>query len=356
MRPNRATSRTSTAIIATLLLSSTRNCTSFTTTTFRHLNHKHHQSSSSSSNAVCLFSSSSSSSTSTPTRKLLLLRHGESQTNKSNVFTGWNDVPLSQKGILDSLQLGTTIYNNGLRFNTAYISLLGRAETTLALLLSGYNAAKPKEIKPQERVSNNGVIPRELAINIKRNWQLNERHYGDLQGYSKTCLNNLKSSTFHLPPDFGNTPPYEVNEMVIMEWRRGFNLRPPVMRNTHPHYNDITNDERYKGLENVPRSESLKDTQKRVVGFYRDVIVNALWHSSTIPLSNDSNNNTNCLLIVSHANALRSLIMHFDGISEEDIKAVNIPTAKGFVYEIGEDGEVVSSIKKGEFRGKFLLQ
>ena len=133
------------------------------------------------------------------------------------------------------------------------------------------------------------------------------------------------------------------------------------MRETHPHYYEILGDDRYKDICGggggvLPLAESLEDTQVRVVRYYDDVIFRDLWACGNSKEEEEEAEGTKVLLVCSHANALRSLIMKLDDISPEDIKSVNVPTGKGILYEIGEDGGVVcqDEIKKGKFRGKFI--
>ncbi len=218
--------------------------------------------------------------------KLLCVRHGESEWNKSNRFTGWTDVGLSQRGEKEAQQAGKLVQEAGLQFSVAFTSYLKRAVHTLEIMLR--------------------TIGLEKQVEIRRAWQLNERHYGDLQGYNKA----EKAA--------------EVGEEQVKIWRRSYDIPPPPLKpddSRHPGHDDLYGDVEPHLL---PATESLKDTVARVIPYWKVQIVPALRAQGT-------------LAIVAHGNSLRALVKYLDVISDEEIVGLNIPTGIPFVYELSEE-------------------
>ena len=216
--------------------------------------------------------------------KLVLLRHGESQWNLENRFTGWTDVDLSEKGIQEATSSGEILKESGFEFDLAYSSLLLRAHRTMDICL--------KEM---------GISD----IPLKYNWRLNERHYGTLQG-----LNKVKTVQ-------------KYGDEQVLTWRRSYNTPPPPLRindERHPRF-----DNSYDNLnENqLPASESLKDTVGRFLPY---------WHETIAPSIQSGKK----VLIVAHGNSLRALVKYLDDISEEEIIGLNIPTGIPLVYELDD--------------------
>ncbi|XP_026193719.1 uncharacterized protein LOC34619589 [Cyclospora cayetanensis] len=218
-------------------------------------------------------------------RFLVLVRHGESSWNKENRFTGWTDVPLSEHGQEEAREAGKLIKEKGLQFDIAYTSVLKRAvETCWTVLLNADQCYLP----------------------IKNTWRLNERHYGALQG-----LNKSETAAKH-------------GEEQVKIWRRSYAVPPPPLE---PH--DKRNakfEEKYRHLpqEVLPATECLKDTVERVLPFYFDEIAPALLAEQRV-------------LVVAHGNSLRGLVKHLDGMSEEEVLELNIPTAVPLVYELDDN-------------------
>ncbi|MCH9840942.1 MAG: phosphoglyceromutase [Actinomycetia bacterium] len=220
------------------------------------------------------------------TYTLILLRHGESEWNAKNLFTGWVDVDLNDKGRGEAQKGGELIAESGLLPDVVITSLLKRAIKTSQIALNSC-----------ER----------LWIPVIRNWRLNERHYGALQGKDKA----------QTLAEFG--------EDQFMLWRRSFDIPPPPI---DPHSEFAQNhDPRYANLppETVPNTECLADVVKRLIPFWEDVIVaEHLRRNETV-------------LVVAHGNSLRALVKHLDGISDEAIASLNIPTGIPLVYKLDEN-------------------
>ncbi|MHA1170123.1 MAG: 2,3-diphosphoglycerate-dependent phosphoglycerate mutase [Candidatus Hodarchaeales archaeon] len=218
-------------------------------------------------------------------KKLVLLRHGESTWNKANKFTGWTDVGLSDKGIAEARESALLLKEQNYEFDMAFTSTLKRAIKTLWITLE---------------------IMDLMWIPVYRSWRLNERHYGALQGLSKT-----KTVEKH-------------GEKQVLIWRRSYDTRPPSLTKSDPRYPG--NDRMYSNLEEseIPLAECLKDTINRVLPY---------WHEKIVPEINAGRN----VLIVAHGNSLRALVKHLDGVSEEDIVGLNIPTGIPLVYELNDD-------------------
>ena len=216
--------------------------------------------------------------------KLVLVRHGESEWNNKKIFTGWTDIDLTSKGTKEAKEAGRTLKKNNIKFETIYTSYLKRAIRTMWIILDEMDLMwKP----------------------VQRSWRLNERHYGALQGLSKPAV-----SKKHGYKQF-------------MKWRRGFDTRPPALKKT---------DERYPGKDpmystlkksELPTTESLKDTIKRVMPY---------WKTITTQLKKKQN-----VMIVAHGNSLRALVKHMDKISDNEINYLNIPTGIPLIYELDKN-------------------
>lgn len=230
--------------------------------------------------------------------KLVLLRHGESLWNKKNIFTGWVDVDLSQRGIRQAKQAGRLLKNRGYKFDLAYTSLLKRAIRTLWLALDEMDLM---------------WVP---IINV---WQLNERHYGNLQGLNKlTIARKFGDKQLHLwRRSFGLRPPRQSHW-----WWRKYHIKPPEL--TQDSLYNLAHDQRYRlfGLKNIPRSESLADTYKRTIPFWRKHIEPQILQKKKI-------------IISASGNSLRSIVKYLDNISDEEIPNLEIPYAQPLVYEFG---------------------
>ena len=215
---------------------------------------------------------------------LTLLRHGQSIWNAKNKFTGWEDVGLSQQGIKEARNASQKIINENIPFDIAYTSVLFRAIKTLWIVLEEAN-------KPW--------------VPVIRAWELNERHYGQLQGLNKSdCAKKY-------------------GDDQIQIWRRSFEIPPPALDIDDPRWQG--KDERYQHLpKGPPLSESLHDTYKRTVPYYL---------SNIKPLLKEGKN----ILIVAHGNSLRALIKDLDDLGEQEIKSLNIPTGIPLVYKFNTD-------------------
>lgn len=216
--------------------------------------------------------------------KLVLLRHGESQWNLENRFTGWTDVDLTDKGIKEAESSGKLLNSENFKFDLVYTSVLTRAIRTIEICL---NAMEIHDIP------------------IKYNWRLNERHYGALQGLNKA-----------------ETAEKYGNEQVLI-WRRSYDTPPPPLEledERHPRF-----DERYQHLsaEELPVSECLKDTVNRFLPFWHEIIAPSIQRGKRI-------------LIVAHGNSLRALVKYLDDVSDEYIVGFNIPTGVPLVYELDD--------------------
>ena len=214
--------------------------------------------------------------------KLVLLRHGESTWNKENRFTGWTDVDLSERGREEAKRAGEVLKSEGYVFDLAYTSVLKRAIRTLWMALDGLDL---------------------MWIPVTKAWQLNERHYGALQG-----LNKAETAA-----KFGD-------EQVLI-WRRSYDVPPPLLTEDDERFPG--KDPRYAGLskDELPLTESLKETVARVVPY---------WHAHIAPDIRSGKR----VIIAAHGNSLRALVKYLDDMSDEAIIATNIPTAVPLVYEL----------------------
>lgn len=217
--------------------------------------------------------------------KLVLVRHGQSIWNLENKFTGWTDVGLSSNGVNEAIEAGKVLKEKGFTFDLAYTSVLKRAEDTLTYILKEMN---------------------EEDIEIRRSWKLNERHYGALQGLNKD-----------------ETRKKYGDEQVLL-WRRSATVRPPKLELTDSRYPG--NDPKYSNLtkEELPRTENLVDTIKRVVEYFKEEIEPELKNNKKI-------------IIVAHGNSLRGLIKYLDNISDEDIISLELETGNPICYELEDD-------------------
>ena len=217
--------------------------------------------------------------------KLVLVRHGQSLWNKENKFTGWTDIGLSEQGIQEAKEAGKVLKEEGYNFDIAYTSELIRAQDTLKNILEEMG---------------------QTNIPVNRSWRLNERHYGALQGINK---------------DEART---EFGEEQVEIWRRSADVRPPMLSKDDPRYPG--NDPKYADLteEQLPLTENLLDTVKRVVEY---------WNSDI----KEQVENNKSVIIVAHGNSLRGLMKYLDNISDEDILKVEIATGNPVVYELDDN-------------------
>lgn len=227
------------------------------------------------------------------TYKLILLRHGNSDWNQKNLFTGWVDVRLSEQGVGEAKRAGELLAASGLKPTILYTSLLTRAIQTANLALEEADR---------------------LWIPVKRSWRLNERHYGSLQGLDK-------AETLA-----------QYGEEKFMTWRRSFDVPPPVL-DDDAEYSQV-HDERYAGIDGeIPRTESLKIVIDRMLPYWESDIIPSLEAGETV-------------LVTAHGNSLRALVKHLDGISDDAIAELNIPTGIPLVYELDEN---FTPVRPGEY-------
>ena len=222
--------------------------------------------------------------------KLVLLRHGESQWNLENRFTGWHDVNLTEQGEREGREPGRLLKAEGFEFDMAYCSVLTRAIRTLWLALTEMD---------------------QVWIPVQREWRLNERHYGSLQGLNKA-----------------ETAKKYGDEQVLV-WRRSYDVPPPPMNKDDEGY--AGKDRRYAHLneDDLPLSECLKDTVDRFL---------PLWENTIAPQIKAGKQ----IMIAAHGNSLRALIKYLDGVTDEDILGMNVPTGMPLVYELDENLKPIS--------------
>jgi 2,3-bisphosphoglycerate-dependent phosphoglycerate mutase len=229
-------------------------------------------------------------------KKLVLLRHGESTWNKENRFTGWTDVGLSEKGIQEAVEAGRVLMSEKFFFDVAYTSVLRRAIKTLWLVLEEMDL---------------------VWIPVDKNWRMNERHYGALQGLNKLeMVERYGAEQVHL-------------------WRRSYDVRPPALSTEDersprrdPRYASLSDDE-------IPLTECLKDTVARVLPYWDRTIAPAVKAGKRAVIS-------------SHGNSLRALVKHLDKIPENEIVGLNIPTGIPLVYELNDDLTPIRSYYLGD--------
>ncbi|PKO19905.1 2,3-diphosphoglycerate-dependent phosphoglycerate mutase [candidate division BRC1 bacterium HGW-BRC1-1] len=217
--------------------------------------------------------------------KLVLLRHGQSTWNLENRFTGWKDVDLSDQGRKEAKEAGRVLLEGGFEFDVIYTSVLKRAIRTMQIVMDELD---------------------QMWVPVIRNWRLNERHYGDLQGLDK-----------------GETAKKFGDDQVKI-WRRSYSTPPPPLTPEDERYPGL--DRRYAGLakEDLPLTESLKETVARFIPYWEETISPDVKAGKSV-------------IIVAHGNSLRALVKHLDGMSEKEILELNIPTGVPLVYELDED-------------------
>ena len=222
------------------------------------------------------------------TGKLILVRHGQSEWNASNQFTGWYDVPLTDKGRAEAVRAGEMMVEAGLEPTILYTSLLRRAINTAHIALD---------------------VADRLWIPVVRDWRLNERHYGALQGLNKAETKE------------------KYGEEQFMTWRRSYDTPPPELADDSPY--SQANDPRYANVENAPKTECLQDVEKRLIPYVEAEIMTRLKNGETV-------------MLAAHGNTLRAMLMYLDGITPEDIAEVNVPTGIPLIYAFDADGKVLN--------------
>ena len=223
-------------------------------------------------------------------QQLVLIRHGQSLWNKANRFTGWVDVDLTEQGLEEARAAGRLLAEQGYDFDVVHTSLLKRAIRTMWIALETLDR---------------------MWLPVHRSWRLNERHYGALQG-----LNKAETVEQH-------------GEEQVMIWRRSYATPPPQMDPSDPDWPG--NDRRYADVprDELPCSEALSNTVARVMPYWNDVIQPQVAAGQRV-------------LVIAHGNSLRALIKHFDGISDEEIVGLNLPTGVPIVYDIDSEGQPVN--------------
>ena len=228
-------------------------------------------------------------------KKLVLLRHGESEWNKENRFTGWTDVDLSERGVKEAAEAGKVLKENGFDFRLAYTSYLKRAIKTLNLVLEEMDL---------------------MWIQVEKSWRLNEKHYGNLQG-----LNKAETAE-------------KYGDAQVLVWRRSYDIPPAELAVDDPRNPRL--DPKYAAIGNeAPVTESLKDTVDRMVPYWESEIRESLRTHDQI-------------LVAAHGNSLRAVIKHVKGISDADIVNLNLPTGIPYVFEFDEDLNFVKDYFLGD--------
>ncbi|MCC7007255.1 MAG: 2,3-diphosphoglycerate-dependent phosphoglycerate mutase [Acidobacteria bacterium] len=227
---------------------------------------------------------------------LVLLRHGESTWNKDNRFTGWTDVDLSERGLVEAREAGVLLRDSGYSFDVAFTSVLKRAIRTCWIVLDELDL---------------------LWLPVERHWRLNERHYGALQG-----LNKAETAAKH-------------GEEQVKIWRRSYDIPPPALDVDDPRHPRF--DRRYAGLSSgeLPATESLEDTVARVVPYWTGTLAPEIQRGRRV-------------LIAAHGNSLRALVKYLDGMSDEEIVELNIPTGIPLVYELDASLEPIEHYYLGD--------
>ncbi|MDO5519710.1 MAG: 2,3-diphosphoglycerate-dependent phosphoglycerate mutase [bacterium] len=228
--------------------------------------------------------------------KLVLLRHGESVWNKENLFTGWTDVDLSDKGREEAKEAGRALKENGYDFDICYTSYLKRAIHTLNLALDEMDRA---------------------WLPVIKSWKLNERHYGALQGLNKS----------ETAKKYG--------EEQVKIWRRSFDVNPPLLTEEDDRNPRVQEQYRKEVKDLLPLGESLKDTIARVIPYYESVIKKDMLAGKRV-------------VIAAHGNSIRALVKYFENLSEDEIVSVNIPTGVPLVYEFDDQGNFISKQYLGD--------
>lgn len=218
--------------------------------------------------------------------QLVLVRHGQSQWNLENRFTGWWDVDLSDQGVAEARRAGTLLKERGFDFDRCFTSVLTRAIRTLHLMLHEMDR---------------------LWLPVAKDWHLNERHYGGLTGLNKQEMID------------------KVGAEQVKIWRRSYDIPPPPLADDSEY--DVSRDRRYAGVQ-VPDTESLKDTIARALPYYELEIVPSLQRNGRV-------------LVAAHGNSIRGIIKHLSEIGDDEIVGVEIPTGQPLVYELDDDLKVV---------------
>ncbi len=228
--------------------------------------------------------------------KLVLIRHGESQWNKENRFTGWTDVDLSERGIREAKEAGKTLKEAGFDFKVAYTSYLTRAIRTLDLVLDEMDL---------------------MWIPVYKSWRLNEKHYGTLQGLNKA----------EMAEQYG--------EEQVHIWRRSYDIPPPPLSEDDPRHPRF--DPRYRDLKpsEIPATEALKDTVERIVPYWLGEISESLREHKQV-------------VVAAHGNSLRGIVKFLKNISDEDIPQLNLPTGIPYVFEFDEEMNLVKDYFLGD--------
>ncbi|RLQ96220.1 2,3-diphosphoglycerate-dependent phosphoglycerate mutase [Falsibacillus albus] len=216
--------------------------------------------------------------------KIVLIRHGQSEWNLLNKFTGWTDVDLTDQGLKEAREAGIILRENGFNFDMGYCSVLKRSIRTLWIILHEMD---------------------NMWIPIQKNWHLNERHYGALQGLNKKDTAE------------------KYGDEQVHEWRRSMKVRPPALAKDDPRHD--VNDPKYQHLheEDIPLTENLEDTERRVLSYWKEEIVPNIKAGKHI-------------IVSCHGNTIRSLVQHLDQISADGIADLNIPTGIPLVYELDD--------------------
>lgn len=219
-------------------------------------------------------------------KKVVLIRHGESVWNKENRFTGWTDVDLTEKGVEEAHKAGKYLKEEGFQFEKAYTSYLKRAVKTLNIVLDEMDL---------------DWIP------VEKTWRLNEKHYGMLQG-----LNKAETAV-------------KYGDEQVLIWRRSYDVPPSPLEKEDER--SPFQEARYKGVDvnELPLTESLKETVERILPYWNDVIVP------------DIKNNYNEIIVAAHGNSLRGIVKHLKNISDEDILSLNLPTGVPYVFEFDDE-------------------
>ena len=228
--------------------------------------------------------------------KLVLIRHGESEWNKANLFTGWTDVELSEKGMNEAKEAGKVLKAEGYDFDICYTSYLKRAIHTLNFALDSMDRA---------------------WLPVVKSWKLNERHYGALQGLNK-------SETAE-----------KYGEDQVKIWRRSFNVAPPALTEDDPRNPALQEQYRNEKGEKLPLNESLEDTIARVVPFFENVIAKDMKAGKRV-------------LVTAHGNSIRALVKYFENMTEDEILEVNVPTGVPLVYEFDDNMKFVKKYYLGD--------
>ena len=228
--------------------------------------------------------------------KVVLLRHGESTWNKENRFTGWTDVDLSEKGLKEAKTAGQVLKKEGYKFDIAYTSVLKRAIRTLWITLDEMDL---------------------MWIPVIRNWRLNERHYGALQG-----LNKAETAK-------------KYGEDQVLIWRRSYDIQPPALEKSDERYPG--NDPRYADLseKELPITECLKDTVARFVPYWEGTIAPTIKSGKKV-------------IIAAHGNSIRALVKYLDNVPDNEIVGLNIPTGIPLVYELDDNLKSLKSYYLGD--------